>query len=77
MLVTLDFVLSSLISFLKGWSKCASGQTATSTGLFHSKKHLIGGSLVLVIFFLFHLSTALSGQLSLYDWCKRPNANSL
>ncbi|MBA0644815.1 hypothetical protein Goklo_028930 [Gossypium klotzschianum] len=50
-------------SFLfKTWNKCASGQIATFSGCFHSKKYLTGGLSSMEIFSWFHLSIALSAQ---------------
>ncbi|KAF5460409.1 hypothetical protein F2P56_020280, partial [Juglans regia] len=49
--------------FLKIWSKCASGQNATSLGFSRSRKFLTGGFLSLEIFFWFPLLIALSGRL--------------
>ncbi|KAL1552696.1 hypothetical protein AAHA92_13464 [Salvia divinorum] len=57
-----NFRLEQLI-LSRTWSKFASGQISTSTGIFHSKKSLIGGFLSLEIFFLFLLSIALSEEL--------------
>ncbi|KAF5748720.1 hypothetical protein HS088_TW04G00678 [Tripterygium wilfordii] len=48
-------------SFLKTWLRCASGPNASNIGLFHSKKHSIGGFSSVDIFFWFPLSIALSG----------------
>ncbi|KAH6820460.1 hypothetical protein C2S53_002618 [Perilla frutescens var. hirtella] len=72
--VVLDFGLEQLI-LSRTWSKFASGQIATSTGVFHSKKSLIGGFSSLEIFFLFPLSIALSEELFLSDQYKRLNAH--
>lgn len=66
----LNFGLEQLTLY-RTWSKFASGQIATSTGVFHSKKSLIGGSSSLEIFFLFLLSIALSEELVLSDQYKR------
>lgn len=71
--VVSDFGLEQLI-LSRTWSKYASGQIATSTGVFHSKKSLIGGFSSLEIFFLFPLSIALSGELFLSDQYRRLNA---
>ncbi|KAH6783494.1 hypothetical protein C2S52_008453 [Perilla frutescens var. hirtella] len=72
--VVLDFGLEQLI-LSRTWSKFASGQIATSTGVFHSKKSLIGGFSSLEIFFLFPLSIALSEELFLSDQYNRLNAH--
>lgn len=72
--VASDLALEQLILY-RTWSKYASGQIATSTGIFHSKKSLIGGFLSLEIFFLFPLSIALSGERFLSDQYRRLNAS--
>lgn len=72
--VASDLALEQLI-LSRTWSKYASGQIATSTGVFHSKKSLIGGFSSLEIFFLFPLSIALSGELFLSDQYRRLNAS--
>lgn len=46
----------------KTWRKPASGQIATFSGFFYSKKHLTGGLLSMEILFWFLLSIALSAQ---------------
>lgn len=73
-LVLRDLDLEDLLSFLKTWSKCASGQLATSFEFFHSRKCSTGGFSPLEISFLFLLSIALSAQLYLDDQHNRPNA---
>lgn len=72
--VASDLALEQLI-LSRTWSKYASGQIATSTGVFHSKKSLIGGFSSLEIFFLFPLSIALSGELFLSDQYRKLNAS--
>ncbi|KAG2680473.1 hypothetical protein I3843_11G101900, partial [Carya illinoinensis] len=62
------------IIFPKIWSKCASGQNATSLGCSHSRKCLTGGFLSLEIFFWFPLLIALSGLL-VNDHFRRRNAS--
>lgn len=68
----LNFGVEQLI-LSRTWSKFAFGQIATSTGIFHSKKSLIGGFSSLEIFFLFPLSIALSEELFLSDQYRRLN----
>ncbi|KAK6158517.1 hypothetical protein DH2020_005831 [Rehmannia glutinosa] len=57
--VVLHFEFKGLI-LSRTWSEFASGQIATSTGFFHSRKFSIGGFSSLETFFLFLLSIALS-----------------
>ncbi|KAG8638046.1 hypothetical protein MANES_15G186866v8 [Manihot esculenta] len=57
-----DLDLDGFISFIKTWSKCASGQIASSFGFFHFMKCSTGGFLSLETFFWFPLLIALSGQ---------------
>ncbi|GMY29596.1 Cyclin-dependent [Fagus crenata] len=72
--VLLGLDLKDFNIYLKIWSKCASGQIATSIGCFHSRKFLTGGFSSLEIFFWFPLLIALSGQLS-NELCRRRNAS--
>ncbi|VVA17210.1 PREDICTED: Cyclin-dependent [Prunus dulcis] len=67
--------LKSFDIFLKTWSRCASGQIATSTGSFLSRKCLTGDFLSLEIFFWFPLLIALSGQFLLNDQYGRRDAS--
>lgn len=60
---------------LKTWSMCASGQIASTFGLFHSRKCLTGDFLSLEIFFWFPLLIALSGLLLLNDHNRRRDAS--
>lgn len=46
--VILSFVVSGFSSF-EIWNKITSAQAATSIGIFHCKKHSIGGFLLAVI----------------------------
>ncbi|KAA3456328.1 cyclin-dependent kinase F-4-like [Gossypium australe] len=63
-------------SFLfKTWNKCASGQIATFSGCFHSKKYLTGGLSSMEIFSWFHLSIALSAQSLFNTQSRKRNAN--
>lgn len=57
-----DLDLDGFISFIKTWSKCASGQIASGFEFFQFKKCSTGGFLSLETFFWFPLLTALSGQ---------------
>ncbi|XWS49344.1 hypothetical protein CRYUN_Cryun13aG0155700 [Craigia yunnanensis] len=61
-------------SFLfKTWNKCASGQIATFSGCFHSKK--TGGFSSMEIFFWFPLSIAPSAQSLFNTQHRRRNAS--
>ncbi|KAK4557174.1 hypothetical protein RGQ29_007089 [Quercus rubra] len=72
--VLLGLDLKDFNFYCKIWSKSASGQIATNTGCFRSRKFLTGGFSSLEIFFWFPLLIALSGQLS-NDHCRRRNAS--
>ncbi|XVE57321.1 hypothetical protein DITRI_Ditri04bG0081800 [Diplodiscus trichospermus] len=63
--IALDLDLKGFSFLFKTWNKCASGQIATFSGCFHSKKYLIGGFSSMEIFFWFPLSIALSASLFL------------
>ncbi|TYI91523.1 hypothetical protein E1A91_D03G198500v1 [Gossypium mustelinum] len=63
-------------SFLfKTWNKCASGQIATFSGCFHSKKYLTGGLSSMEIFSWFHLSIALSARSLFNTQSRKRNAS--
>lgn len=66
--------LKDLDIFPKTWSKCDSGQIATSTGSFLSRRFLTGDFLSSEIFFWFPLLIALSGQFLLNDQYGRRDA---
>lgn len=67
--VVLRFDLKGL-NLSRIWSKFSSGQIATSTEFFHSRKFSTGGLSSSEIFYLCPLSIALSEQLFLRDQCR-------
>lgn len=67
--------LKRFVLFSKTWSTLASGQTASTIGLFHSRKCLTGDFLSLEIFFWFPLLIALSGLMLVNEHNRRRDAS--